>query len=84
MRIGASLLDHDRIEPLDRVAGARDAPAGHGRVNQSAKATADHGDAERRRDAEMLDIGFVDGLRMIDEQVFEHRDALSQIGSPPR
>src|SRR3546814_17136942 len=75
--LGAALLDHDAVEPLDRVAAGGDAPAGDEGVDQCAKSAPDHRQPNARGNPEMLDVIFIDALRMIDEQALEHAGFLS-------
>src|SRR3546814_748515 len=75
LSLGASLFDHDLVEPLDRVAARGDAPAGHDRMGERAQAAPDHRHPESRRNAEMLDVIFIDALRMVNEQALEHGEA---------
>src|SRR3546814_6740105 len=73
--LGAALLDHDPVEPLDRVAAGGDAPAGNEGMNQRAQSAPDHRQPEARGDPEMLDVIFIDAFRMIDEQALEHGES---------
>src|SRR3546814_12995456 len=54
LSLGAALFDHDPVEPLDRVAARRDAPAGNDGMDERAEAAPDHRHPEFRRSAAML------------------------------
>src|SRR3546814_18224774 len=61
--------------PIYRIAAGGDAPAGDDRMDERARAAPDHRHPESRRNAEMLDVIFIDALRMVNEQALEHGEA---------
>src|SRR3546814_8217781 len=78
LSLGAPLFDHDLVESLDRIAAGGDAPAGDDRMDERAQAAPDHRHPESRRNAEMLDVIFIDALRMVNEQALEPGEARSE------
>src|SRR3546814_13307702 len=61
--LGAALLDHDPVEPLDRVAAGGDAPAGNEGMNQRAQSAPDHRPPESRGDPDMHAEIFIAAFR---------------------